>query len=118
MNNHLGIELSRRDDLISFCYLLIFFLKGTLPWDTLATTNNDLDNIHIHEEIKYNLLPDLLCKGLPEQLYFTLTYCLSLRFTDQPDYHFIRGSLADILQQRRIKIDTAFIWIRFDHIDS
>ena len=43
INVMLGIEPSRRDDLESFMYILLLFLKGRLPWHNLNVTKKNFD---------------------------------------------------------------------------
>jgi serine/threonine protein kinase len=41
LNVHKGYSLSRRDDLESVAYMLIFFMRGTLPWSGLVLKKNE-----------------------------------------------------------------------------
>ena len=64
VNSHMGIEQSRRDDLEGVCYVLLYFMKGALPWQGLALKNKT-DKYSKIMEIKMSTSIETLCKGLP-----------------------------------------------------
>ena len=49
INTQLGIEYSRRDDLESIGYLLIYLATGSLPWKGLGIDNRNKRNERILE---------------------------------------------------------------------
>jgi serine/threonine protein kinase len=61
---HEGIELSRRDDLMSIGYVLIYFLKGSLPWQGLHGQSSEEKYRLIYEKKRETSLVDL-CSGTP-----------------------------------------------------
>uniref|UniRef100_A0A8C7FEU8 non-specific serine/threonine protein kinase n=1 Tax=Oncorhynchus kisutch TaxID=8019 RepID=A0A8C7FEU8_ONCKI len=64
INTHLGIEQSRRDDLESLGYVLMYFNLGSLPWQGLkaATKRQKYERI---SEKKMSTPIEVLCKGYP-----------------------------------------------------
>ncbi len=59
-----GNELSKRDDLESLFYVLIYFLKGELPWQNIKGENSE-DTIAKVKEKMESTSVETLCKGLP-----------------------------------------------------
>ena len=84
INGHLGLELGRRDDLESLVYLLIYLVRGCLPWLGRETTSDStvLD-------MKRNV--DELCRELPCEFRHMLNYLHGLAFHDKPNYDHLRA---------------------------
>ncbi|KAF7266624.1 hypothetical protein GWI33_020123 [Rhynchophorus ferrugineus] len=87
INTHLGIEQSRRDDLESLGYVLMYFNKGSLPWQGLkaATKRQKYERI---SEKKMSTPIEELCKGYPSEFSSYLSYCRQLRQGFTYDYVF------------------------------
>ena len=96
INNHLGIEQSRRDDLESIGYVLIYFLKKRLPWQGMqgSTKQSKYDKI-MEKKLSVNI--NILCKDLPMEFSVYLKYVRNLRFDERPDYDFLRNLFIERL---------------------
>ena len=92
VNSQRGIDYTRRDDLESWAYLTIFWLKNQLPWDFEA--EHDLFEKVL--SIKSTISPDKLCEGIQVDFLVIFKYIKSLRFEEQPNYEFIKMSLNQI----------------------
>lgn len=109
INTHLGIEQSRRDDLEALGYVLMYFLRGSLPWQGLkaATKKQKYDMI---SEKKMSTPVEILCKGYPNEFAVYLNYCRSLRFADKPDYSYLRKLFKDLFFREGYQYDHVFDW--------
>ncbi|KAL5207842.1 hypothetical protein ABZP36_032277 [Zizania latifolia] len=108
-NNHLGIEQSRRDDLESIGYVLLYFLRGSLPWQGLkaATKKQKYDKI---SEKKLATPIEVLCKSHPVEFASYFHYCHSLPFDRRPDYDFLRRLFRDLSDREGYQFDHVFDW--------
>lgn len=105
---HLGIEATRRDDLISLGYMLIHLFKGKLPWiDVKGTFEQKYIEIY-KMKAKFNLKK--LCENLPEKFVEYFKYVLSLGFYEKPDYDYIVGLFQGMMVEKGFLLDRVFDW--------
>ena len=104
-----GYELSRRDDLESIAYIIIYFLKGCLPWQGLKINNKEEKYKKICE-IKNQIASKYLCKDLPEQIETFVEYVKKLEFTDVPNYNYLKDLLKKVIEKLGEKIDFWYDW--------
>jgi casein kinase 1 len=109
MNTHLGIEQSRRDDLESLGFVLMYFLKGSLPWQGLKAGNKKQKYEKISEK-KVSTSIESLCRGYPSEFASYFHYCRSLRFDDKPDYAYLKRLFRDLFIREGFQFDYVFDW--------
>ncbi|CAH8309433.1 unnamed protein product [Eruca vesicaria subsp. sativa] len=133
VNTHLGIEQSRRDDLESLGYMLMYFLRGSLPWQGLraGTKKEKYDRISEKKRltpVEVLLLPfpqlkmlnsnfssvssfwQVLCKNYPPEFTSYFLYVRSLRFEDKPDYSYLKRLFRDLFIREGYQFDYVFDW--------
>jgi len=106
---HYGIEQSRRDDIESIAYNLIYFAKGKLPWQGVKTKNKKEKHKKIMES-KLAHTPDILCANLPDVYVKLLKYARKLEFEDEPDYASIKLLFKNYIEKKGDIMDMQFDW--------
>ncbi|TMW94364.1 hypothetical protein EJD97_010382 [Solanum chilense] len=119
VNTHLGVEQSRRDDLESLGYVLMYFLRGSLPWQGLRAGTKKQKYDKISE--KKMLTPiEVLCKSYQSEFTSYFHYCRSLRFDDKPDYSYLKRLFRDLFIREGYQFDYVFDWttLKYPQISS
>lgn len=109
INTHLGIEQSRRDDLESLGFVLMYFNLGTLPWQGLKAANKRQKYERISEK-KLNTPIEVLCKDFPPEFPTYLNYCRRLEFIQHPDYSYLRKLFRTLFHNQGFSYDYVFDW--------
>ena len=109
VNAHKGMEPSRRDDLESIGYLLVYFLKGSLPWQGLQA-RNDQERYKLITEKKLSISVERLCHELPNEFQDYLNYSRGLEFDEDPDYEYLKGLFKQLALKLEIEYDGVFDW--------
>ena len=109
INSMKGFEQSRRDDLESLGYVLIYLLKGYLPWMGLKAKNKD-ERFEKILNIKIEISLSSLCKSCPVEFENYLNYVRQLKFDEEPNYENYRDLFLNVMTKKKIKFDYVYDW--------
>jgi serine/threonine protein kinase len=115
-NTHNGLEQSRRDDLESIGYMLIYLTKGRLPWQGLPGSTKQQKYMNIKQK-KLSTSLNELCEGLPNEFSIYIQYCRNLRFEEKPDYSFLRRIFKELFNRENFVNDSIYDWCRSSNRD-
>ena len=102
-------EQSRRDDLESVGYVLMYFLRGNLPWQGLKVRSKE-DRYKKILEKKKETTSQELCKDFPYEFYEYVEYTRNLEYEENPDYDFLRKKFLDVLKGVNEEMDYIYDW--------
>mmetsp|Transcript_49053 Transcript_49053/g.129671 ORF Transcript_49053/g.129671 Transcript_49053/m.129671 type:complete len:323 (-) Transcript_49053:132-1100(-) len=108
LNTHLGIEQSRRDDLEAIGYVLVYFMKGSLPWQGIKGPKEE--KYRKIMERKDSTPNEVLTKQLPMEFCAFLNYCRNLGFEDRPNYAYPRMIMQELFKREVKDNDVVFDW--------
>ncbi len=101
-------SLSRRDDIISFVYLIIFCINSNVSW----VDNNKPVALQFNEIGAYKLFtkPEDFCDKRTSFLVEILTYAYSLEYDERPDYNRLKFMMKKIMLDREYIPNNRFDW--------
>ena len=94
INSHMGLSLSRRDDLESLAYCLIFLYLGRLPWSSRGSSGKSRENV-LNAKIEFCSIG----KGLNiihKNFGKMLDYVTKLQFEEKPNYKYLKDLIKGI----------------------
>ena len=92
---HEGCEPSRRDDVISMTYILLYLWNKSLPWQSV-TDCGKITKTQLVYEFKKILVVDELRIDISSKMDDILEYVYSLAYYDEPDYDYMSFLLNTI----------------------
>ena len=113
INAHIGIEYSRRDDLESIAYTLIYLAKGHLPWQGMKQQKlPTLPQKEFDEVMQFKLSTSIddLCEGLPIEFSKFLYDVRKLEFSARPNYEAYRAMFRNLFINLGFTYDSVYDW--------
>ena len=105
-----GLEQARRDDMEAVGYVLMYFLRGVLPWQGLKIKSKE-DRYKKILEKKRATTTDELCSGFPIEFKEYVDYTRKMNYTEEPAYEHLRNKFYYLVTDALCdKFDYIYDW--------
>jgi serine/threonine protein kinase len=109
-NAHNGLEQSRRDDMESIAYVILYFFRKKLPWQGLKCKDKNEKHAKI-KELKMSITPEKLFEGIPKEFADYLTMVKKLGFEDEPAYKTYIQMFNKLFKAKEFEMDYIYDWV-------
>lgn len=101
----------------SLGYTLVYFARGSLPWQGIKATTEDEQDRKIGQ-MKERMSGEEICEGLPIEFAKYINYTRSLRFGEKLNYTRLRRDFNRLFVRMGFKYDKVFDWTQrlFDEL--
>ena len=104
------MEQSRRDDLEAVSYVIMYFIRGNLPWQGLKLKSNE-DRYQKILEKKKEISTEELCSEYPKVFYEFVKYSKTLKYYEEPKYDELKNKFVDFVTNvKNEKFDFIYDW--------
>jgi hypothetical protein len=93
----------------SLGFVLMYFLRGSLPWQGLKANTKKQKYQRILER-KQATHPEQLCRGYPSEFRDYFAHCSAMGFEDRPDYRYLKRIFKDLFDRQGFMDDGLYDW--------
>ena len=101
---HNNTDQSRKDDLESIGYILIYLYKAKLPWQNIKHKDKK-ERYKLVGECKMNICEEELCSNMPKEFIVYMKYVKTLDFNEKPRYNALINMFKKLYESRNYKND-------------
>ncbi|KAH8755068.1 casein kinase I isoform delta [Diaporthe sp. PMI_573] len=109
LRNHRKLQQSWGDDMESLGYMLVYFARGSLPWEGLKAGTTEELNEKIGR-MKERMSGEEICRGLPVEFARYINHMRSLGFGKKPDYSGVRQQFRRLFARMGFQYNSVFDW--------
>ena len=93
-------DQSCRDDMESLGYLLLYLIRGSLPWQQIEAITEE-QKLELIRKTKEAISAEALCDGLPNEF---------AAYFDKPQYSYLRRTFQNLFSREDFEWDNVFDW--------